>query len=242
MEPYLLSFFLIAHILGDFYFQTREMSNSKSRDFAQLIKHSLIYQMLMLIPGFIYGLNLWYFLIGIIIGVSHFVIDLLKGFVSKKTKVSYSLLYIINQIIHLVIIVILSYKFASYKSNELYDWAYKINIDIVYFRWLFFLLISLKPANITFKVLYNQIKPNEEIENEEIKNAGGHIGNFERILYSICLATGQYALIGFIITCKGFARHSYIQSKPSFAQYFLIGTFYSILYAIVSYFVVFYYI
>ena len=125
------------------------------------------------------------------------------------------------------------------------------------FRWILLILFLLKPANITFKIIFGGINPdvdnnddniqddkikdeNRNNEGVSIKNAGAFIGNFERTLYAICLAFGQYTVMGLIITCKGFARHSSIQKKPAFAEYFLIGTFYSMLYTFLSYLISFY--
>ncbi|MDD3999849.1 MAG: DUF3307 domain-containing protein [Bacilli bacterium] len=233
--------FLLAHFVGDFYFQNEELAHAKIESKKSLLRHSLVYQILMLVPFVIFGFNSWYLLIGILIGISHFLIDYGKVLLLKKTKVNKALLFVLDQVLHLAIICFIVNLYWYRPAEPLFEFGYVfLEKHTLFFKWLLLIIVNLKPANLTFKILYNNFKPAIDSTGEEfVKNAGAHIGNFERILYCICLALNQYVLIGFIITCKGFARHSYVQNKPNFAEYFLIGTFYSILYSIASFLVVF---
>ena len=64
------------------------------------------------------------------------------------------------------------------------------------------------------------------------------IGNLERLLSAIFLGTGQAAAIALIYTAKSIARFKKIEEKQGFAEYYLIGTLYSILYVVVFYYLV----
>ena len=112
---------------------------------------------------------------------------------------------------------------------------------------LYFLCIA-KPANITFKILFSayQVKPESEQEDDnstKTKNgAGALVGILERFLYAVFIVLGQYSAVGLTMTAKSIARYDQITKNPAFAEYYLIGTLYSILYTVVLYGIIFKYI
>lgn len=67
----------------------------------------------------------------------------------------------------------------------------------------------------------------------EYVNAGSLIGTLERLLIAIMMLLGQYAAIGLIFTAKSITRYDRISKDPSFAEYYLVGTLMSALFAIV---------
>lgn len=110
-----------------------------------------------------------------------------------------------------------------------------------------FLCIA-KPANITFKILFSayQVKPESEQEDDnstKTKNgAGALVGILERFLCAVFIVLGQYSAVGLTMTAKSIARYDQITKNPAFAEYYLIGTLYSILYTVVLYGIIFKYI
>ncbi len=46
---------------------------------------------------------------------------------------------------------------------------------------------------------------------------------------------GQFSAVGLAMTAKSVARYNEISENPSFAEYYLIGTLYSILYTVALY-------
>lgn len=70
-------------------------------------------------------------------------------------------------------------------------------------------------------------------EPSEAKNAGEAIGNLERILILTLVLQQSYAAIGLVIAGKTLARYKRLEEKD-FAEYFLIGTFTSIIAAILT--------
>ncbi len=76
-------------------------------------------------------------------------------------------------------------------------------------------------------------KEGQEIEEEDEKeyNAGRVIGMLERILILFFVLVNQFGAIGFIIAAKGFTRFKELD-KREFAEYVLIGTLLSSLFAI----------
>lgn len=81
--------------------------------------------------------------------------------------------------------------------------------------------------------------PKETHENlQTVAGAGAIIGNMERILSAIFMATGQWAAIGVIFTAKSIARFKQIEKNKQFAEYYLIGTLYSILFVVLMFFLI----
>ncbi len=247
--------FLQLHLLADFYLQTAKMAeqiketSDESKIFTKsktsFLIHILIYSGLMLIPFFVFGFNWWYLLIGVICGVSHCIIDILKILFRKKFKYD-SIVFVIDQVVHIFVIIISTYFLSSKNTNALWNLEQYLDKNII--QWITSIIFLWKPANIIFKNLFSKYKPNknnqekddnsfENTLNDDIgkDNAGAMIGNMERLLLFVCLFFGQYITMGLIITCKGFARYATIQKNASFAEYFLIGTFYSIIYVVCIY-------
>jgi hypothetical protein len=96
----------------------------------------------------------------------------------------------------------------------------EVNFIIRYF----FDLFSLVPK-------INVSEPVSAVDQREY-NAGRVIGMLERILIYFFLLMGEFAAIGFIIAAKGFTRFKELD-KREFAEYVLIGTLISSLFAIV---------
>ena len=94
-------------------------------------------------------------------------------------------------------------------------------------------LIALKPTNITYKNVFSNLKPVSD-ESNELKT-GAVIGNLERLLILFLLIAGQFTAIGLVVTGKSIARYNKIAEEKAFAEYYLIGTFYSILAVLVPF-------
>lgn len=62
--------------------------------------------------------------------------------------------------------------------------------------------------------------------------AGRAIGTLERWIMTIFLTLGQYSAMGLTLTAKSIARFSRIEKDPAFAEYYLLGTLYSMLLAL----------
>lgn len=64
-------------------------------------------------------------------------------------------------------------------------------------------------------------------------NAGRVIGIFERwLMFSIVLFSSDWSALGFIIAAKGLVRFDWLKSQ-TFAEYLLVGTLLSALFAVV---------
>ncbi len=66
-----------------------------------------------------------------------------------------------------------------------------------------------------------------------IRGAGALIGLLERALVLTFVLLGQYTAIGLILTAKSIARYKELEDRH-FAEYYLIGTLSSMLFAILA--------
>lgn len=83
------------------------------------------------------------------------------------------------------------------------------------------------------KVEITDNKTEDEQDKKPKDGLGAMIGNLERLLIVIFLALGQYTAIGLVLTGKSVIRYNKID-----AEYYIIGTFFSIISVIVSYLVI----
>lgn len=223
---------LIAHILCDFHFQTQEMSDMKTRSLPILVKHLGIHALVLaLFPILLFGWSglskIWWLLL--LVWLSHSLIDVLKCYLSCFKQLTEETLYLADQLLHILAILFLSeYVFNSTLTLNM------LSLDIL--KWVLLLLVLSKPANITFKIVFQKYQ--FKTDAETIPGAGAVIGNLERILSAIFLAMNQIAAIGFIYTAKSIARFKEIDDNKGFAEYYLIGTLFSILYVVVAYFII----
>jgi len=115
--------------------------------------------------------------------------------------------------------------------------------------WIGLILLLLKPANITIMQFTKKYRPmiaiteSSDAVDDGISvnndNAGALIGSLERLLIALLLSVGQYAAIGLVLTAKSVARYNKIAEDKQFAEYYLLGTLTSTLYAILAYLIIF---
>lgn len=96
----------------------------------------------------------------------------------------------------------------------------------------FLIGLFLKPFQ---KQLNKKFRPNSLRPVEGLKDGGKYIGYLERLLIFILILTGQFAGVGFLITAKSILRFGELKDSENRkqAEYIIIGTFASFLYAIV---------
>ena len=278
---------LIAHFLGDYQLQWEALAEEKVRKASGMLKHLGIHFLLLvalLVWGFLQGLGMTLLWPVMIVFAVHVLVDVLKKQINRKpwaqskhtAKVA---IYLADQFLHLLAIILVgqwffadvckAFSLGDFLSREMLNWA------------LLLVLIG-KPANVSFKVIFEKYQykeseesqkdnetehnaishfsentvervavgldsslmpakeasaPKETPENQQtVAGAGAIIGNMERILSAIFIATEQWAAIGVIFTAKSIARFKQIERNKQFAEYYLIGTLYSILYVVVMYF------
>lgn len=224
---------LILHMLADFYIQTDTIADKKKESCFWLVIHALMYGVTFIIPAIVMlFIHKHYSFIyaTLVIIVSHFVIDYIKGFVEKKVKnkgISI-IVYLIDQLFHIGILY-LSYVIFDLKRFEMSLYISILNKSFNLYNVLIYVLmvlILLKPTSVFVKkclsVFYNKERKDEE-ELKSIANTGKVIGYFERLLMMMLILANQYSLLGLVLTAKSIARFKDF-SNDGFAEKYLIGT------------------
>lgn len=232
---------LFAHILGDFYFQSQKIAKQKEKSICKVLLHGIFYTLacfVVIIPV----INKWLIIAAASISLSHLIIDMLKLILVKRVNnVNESIVYVIDQIAHLIFIFIASALVAA-KCDSLNVFSginYIFNLigisKLQALSSLLLILLVWKPANITIKKLLSVYKPIEDSVNKADRNAGGFIGLLERMVILLFLSISQYSAIGLVLTAKSIARYNKISENKEFAEYYLLGTLLSTMIAIFSY-------
>lgn len=246
MTANLTILFLIAHILADYYLQLAVPSEAPSGRYKDVLLQSCIYIVPFgLILAFQHDLALP---IGVVV-VSHFLIGSGRYVIEKHAGNRRGrILYASNQLLQLVIIFLATGSAGAPRATSPIS-----AISPSCLQWALLLIIIMKPVNVTFKKMFAGFQPTRSETTatlqhsrqtsddlvEPVDGAGAIIGNLERIIAAIFISSGQYAAIGLIFTAKSIARYNKIAEDQAFAEYYLIGSLFSVLSVMVCYWIVF---
>lgn len=241
---------LLGHIVGDFYLQTNICASRKKDLYKNIdgIKAYFLHILLYSISQFIFFNVVLQspYKIPLTICISHAIIDAMKILLQNKNinKAISERLYFLDQGFHVLIILImavLAVKLGWYISfNEnLKEMLYIIGIsDFIYIKIGVLALILHKPMNITIKEALGKYKAITEIDDivDDPKtpcisnniNSGALIGTLERLIIVILLCNNAYSSIAFIFAAKSLARYDKISKDKEFAEYYLMGSLFSV--------------
>ena len=211
---------ILAHLLGDFLLQPnswvadKEQKKGKSKF---LYFNVLIHIALVFI--FLWNIQLWW--IALIIGITHFLIDWAKlQFQTPKAKRTW---FFVDQLLHIVVIVLLSVVYYPYLKWE--DLFNHDNLKII--TAVVFLTV---PSSIIIKTLISIWTPvtveHSKIQTESLVNAGKYIGILERLLVFVFIIVNHWEGVGFMIAAKSVFRFSDLAEakQRKLTEYVLIGT------------------
>lgn len=241
---------VVAHIVGDFYFQTERSCRNKvieqyrGRD---MYIHALIIGILSWVA--VWSVDAWWLALAIML--IHFVIDCLKSVVSLKLDVSriadgglthgqnrrWNLaLFTLDQLLHIGVIIGLSVLWLNTgKEWTQFDWLQQLTHAHPLRVYTFIgMLIVLKPANILILNILSLCKVSiqERDSTDENFHAGELIGWLERALVLVFVVLSQWTAIGFLVAAKSILRFSEASSGREKAEYVLTGTLLSLTIAI----------
>lgn len=242
-------YFLLIHMIGDYYLQTNTLAEEKIRSKGKLYQHGLIYLLascICILP--IYSPKL--LLAAVLFSISHFIIDFIKfTYIKRYLRYEYPaekerLLYLWDQFFHIACIFVVAYIWA----DQNFEFAVMPGMENVFdtigmpfesfLLWVTAFLFIWKPANITIKQLLCVHRPCDEEDKTANKQTGGFIGLLERLIILILLSINQYSAIGLVLTAKSIARYNRIAEDQEFAEYYLLGTLLSTVIVIGGYLVI----
>lgn len=220
-EILLLIKLLLAHLIGDFVFQTKNMAQSKSFGSGLLYLHVLI----------IFGLT-WAFSfswkLALVIASTHLLIDLAKSRLDAKRKLNKLYLFVGDQVFHALSIVIAWYFMnAPVASSQMIERFNGITNNYFYLLlFLGYLIVTTPTSYFIEKYLASREEKKNKVENakQSAFNEGGKmIGILERILVLTLVLLNQYEAIGFLIAGKSILRFANSNEEIK-SEVVLIGT------------------
>ena len=204
---------LLAHILADFVLQTKKMVENKSWGSKYMLLHIAIVSITVLALSVSWK-------IALIITVSHWVIDSVKERLQKKNIINQHLLFVADQLLHLLVIVSV-WCFTLGLLKPLYD---AVLFPFTNYKTSLYLLsyaIAIWPLGYLIKFALHKMAP--QTDTEKFEHGGKLIGQFERIIILTFVLLGQYEAIGFLITGKSIIRFAQKDENLK-SEYVLLGT------------------
>ena len=229
MNTIILIKLIAAHLTGDFLLQSDRMcvdkfSNNSKAKYKALVLHALVQAAVAYI--FVAQWNCW--IVPVVIGVSHFAIDLVKT-MSKRTDL---ISFVWDQLAHLCIIIGLWWlEFARLSQLDMADEIFSTNFWLIATAYI----AVLAPTSILIKffIEFEKWMPSEA-SSQGLPNAGKWIGYLERILILTFIFTDNIEGIGFLLAAKSVFRFGELNKAKDIkiTEYVLLGTFASFTIAI----------
>ena len=217
----------LAHILGDFLFQSKTWVKDKEKNKAsspKLYFHVLIHGGLTML--FLWDLRFWPLVLTVT--VSHFFIDWAKlTFQSKKNKTQW---FIFDQLLHVGILIGLTllWEYPDTKWLVAFD---SVPVWIVFTSACFLSFGVAIVMNVLMEPWSSKIYDGA---NNSLPNAGKYIGILERLFVFVFILTDHWEGVGFLITAKSVFRFGDLKESKDrkLTEYILIGTLLSFGFAI----------
>ena len=224
-----LIFIFMGHVLGDFYFQTDKMVKKRKEQYTAVLRHGVIYAIVMLATLFI-GVSNVLDSIGLCIltALFHLGIDSVKFLYEKRWKEKIPWItkhmFVIDQIIHFLSIII-AWLILGRDLLAREPFMLKIGaLPVLPVEFVLGILCILRPVGIWISESDLRKYNTQESNTNDKKHAGRIIGYWERVIVFILLIYEQFGAIGFVLTAKSVARFKEIESNQDIAEYYLIGT------------------
>lgn len=221
---------LAAHFIGDFIFQPNDWVREKTArkiNSKYLYLHTLIIFVLTFLAAWDFSL-LWVILL---ITISHYLIDLGKSYIKSDTTV----IFIIDQLLHVLIIFVFWLIYTSYYSLLENDFLFLFNNTKFWLYVIGYLIVTM-PASIFINKFTLKWSKDIDSKNDYLKDAGKLIGIIERVLILTFILLKQFEAIGFLIAAKSVFRFGELKNgrEQKRTEYILIGTLVSFSIAIIA--------
>tara|TARA_R110000744_G_scaffold247176_1_gene363660 strand:- start:277 stop:978 length:702 start_codon:yes stop_codon:yes gene_type:complete len=208
---------LLAHLLGDFLFQPNKwVVHKEANKIASkyLYLHILVHVVIAML--LVWDLKMWGWVL--VIGLSHYFIDLLKIYANPYFK-NKAIPFFIDQALHLAVL-----YYCAFNSDL-------VGHTVGLFREMNWPLVTAVvfasyPSSIIMAKLLEGMSDKIELDHKSLPNAGKYIGIIERLFVLIFIILGRWEAIGLLITAKSVFRFNDLKESNSrkLTEYILIGT------------------
>ena len=220
---------LLAHIIADFFLQTKWMvegkENGGKRSMRMLTLHSIIHSLMAyLIVG---DWALWY--IAIVIFVTHFIIDWCK-IQFRGNSIS---AFLIDQLSHVVVLFMLWVTILPGSISDIFKEGTDILPDNIWMIVVAYAMM-LRPSAILMSLLLKRWQLSS-MANSSLPEAGKWIGYLERILILTFVITDNMEGVGFLLAAKSVFRFGDLNKAKDIktTEYVMLGTMTSFAIAII---------
>ncbi len=240
MNSLLLS--ILANLSAEFFLQSEKTAAGKGNlKLTEILWHGVT--VFGAILFFLHGYQ-WLTLVGYaaFITVAHLFIDLLESFLNRIKNRSLNLfIFIISQVLHIVVIVMLWSWFNLRANPEVglfYERILRVNtltsftqisnsaVKLIPERLLIgaivYIYICFGGSILIDKFLF-WLQKKEEVFGDKQDRTGKWIGILERVFVLTLMINNKLESVAFILTAKSIARFSELSNRD-FAEYYLIGT------------------
>lgn len=207
----------LAHLLGDFVFQTNKMVDDVDRNKLRskyLYLHAVIHFGLLLV---VTGFERQYLLASFLLSLTHLVIDMVtKVWIKNKINGVYNLF--LDQALHCTMISLFIAHF----------YPYSLDTKIIFSTENYLMLAALVSVTYVSGIVMKKIMElfNYPLPNQGIKDAGKYIGMLERLFIFAFVVTSFWEGIGFLLAAKSIFRFGDLKEHKEIklTEYILIGT------------------
>lgn len=216
---------LTAHLIGDFVLQA-DRDVERKREIWFLLKHAIILAVLSYVLA-----GLWTaWLIPIVIGITHGVIDWIKMCLDTKLK-NRVWIFTVEQLMHICILFGLSFGFSKWGYLQLI-WIdlfgnFFIKVLVVVSGLITVVKMGGLIVGILIEPYYAQMNEQcTEIAGLGLEKGGRIIGSLERGLIFFFVMIGRPEAVGFLVAAKSIFRFGELKDRDNRmeAEYILIGT------------------
>ncbi|MCF8230929.1 MAG: DUF3307 domain-containing protein [Bacteroidales bacterium] len=231
---------LLAHILTDFVFQSKQCVENKR--YNTLKSHCFWFHIILSgVLTYILLMQWTNWLVPVIIALTHFLIDYWKirkeqQMASSKKGIShskYTFYFFLDQLFHLLVVIVVWLSITNGFGNMI-GLIEELFTNVKYLSIFTALIIIIWPTGIIIGKMTEPFRK-EITYDDSLTKAGTYIGITERILVLLFVLYNQYAVIGFLIAGKSILRVGRDNDRDTRkkTEYVLTGTLLSYSIAIV---------
>lgn len=220
----LLLALLLSHTLADFMLQSDTWARQKQLHHfraASLYWHVSVHMVLSLGVMLAFGIDVSTASMGmLVIGSSHWLIDLLKSYASPRRV----RIFILDQLLHLLILAAVWWWAVDADTSRI-----PLDIGLLWqpstLLVLLAYILALRPASVLIALIMRRWS--EDVDTRgTLADAGARIGMLERFLILTFVLSHQMAAIGFLLTAKSVLRFGdlYEDRDRKLTEYVLLGT------------------
>lgn len=206
--------FILAHLIGDFLLQPDSWIKHKKEKKHQskyLYWHMAIHTVLLIV---LLQFNMRYWLGILLIIVSHYIIDVVKLHLEKKSNAR--LLFFLDQLLHVAVI---------FGVIQIYS-PFNITVSYIYHPQSLLVITAIVTLTYVSSVVIKTLMSKWKLKDSSKNQAGKYIGMLERLFIFYFIVINYWAGIGFLLAAKSIFRFGDLTKTEdrNLTEYILIGT------------------